>query len=357
MRRLLATLAVAVTCSTAVLASPKIISVTPNHGSVTGGTTVIIRGTGFSDTCIICSPPFADPSVYFGNEQAASVKFVDATTIEAVTPPHIPETVAVRVQQLDGSNPNFDILENAFTYEGDVYDAFEPVLFPIYMRPVQGAFGSEFRTTARVFNQGFSQLPIIGIDRTCTLIDPPLPPTVPIPLEPRGQEMELPTGCSDEVARLFFVPIGRDKELAGNIRVWENTRQAQSHGVEIPVVHRSEFTEEALSLLGVPIDPRFRNTLRIYGLKRGENFVNVSINGELHQLPLTGPADDPFTPAVTTFTDFPLPHELPTGQKTMTVTIDVPRGPGGVNIPGTPIWAFISVTNNETQEITTITPN
>jgi hypothetical protein len=40
----------------------------------------------------------------------------------------------------------------------------------------------------------------------------------------------------------------------------------------------------------------------------------------------------------------------------MTVLIDVPRDVGGVHIPGTPLWAFITVTNNETQHITTITP-
>ncbi|HUP60824.1 MAG TPA: IPT/TIG domain-containing protein [Thermoanaerobaculia bacterium] len=257
MRLFLATLTFVATSTTAVLASPKITSVTPGTGDVTGGTTVIIRGTGFSNNCIICSPPFADPDVHFGNSRAQSVRFIDETTLEAVTPPHMPEV-----------------------------------------------------------------------------------------------EQELLTDCSQATGRIFFVSKGHDKDLAGNIRVRDVTRQASSHGVEVPVVHRSEFTEETISLLGVPIDPRFRNTLRIYGLERGENFVNVTVGGTLHQLPLVG-TSDLFTPAVITFTDFPQ-AALTGALTTITVTVDAPRGAEGV---GTPIWAFISVTNNETQEITTITPN
>ncbi|HEX2121824.1 MAG TPA: hypothetical protein VHL59_09300, partial [Thermoanaerobaculia bacterium] len=110
-----------------------------------------------------------------------------------------------------------------------------------------------------------------------------------------------------------------------------------------------------IALLDVPIDPRFRLTLRIYGLNRGTDFVNVTVNGKLHQIPLH-PSSDPFTPSIIVFTDFPPPHELPAGQSTINVTVDTPRGPGGVVIPGSPIWAFIAVTNNVTQHITTIVP-
>jgi hypothetical protein len=111
-----------------------------------------------------------------------------------------------------------------------------------------------------------------------------------------------------------------------------------------------------VSLLGVPINPRFRNTLRIYSLARGAVLINLAIGNEGRQIVLQ-PGADLFEPAFASFTDFPLPHELPAGTSTIRVVVDVPRGPGGVPIPGTPIWAFITVTNNETQQITTITPN
>src|ERR1700730_16839428 len=95
-------------------ADPVITSVTPNAGPVAGGMTVVIRGTGFSNNCIICSPPFGGPQVFFGGTAAASVQFLDSARLEAVTPPHLPATVALTVSQLDGSNPV--TLPAAFTF-------------------------------------------------------------------------------------------------------------------------------------------------------------------------------------------------------------------------------------------------
>ncbi len=349
-------IAVLLFSTSALVGSPVITSVNPNNGPVEGGTTVTIRGTGFSNNCILCSPPFADPEVFFGMQRAQSVRFIDSTTLEAVTPAHPPETVSVTVSQFDGSDPNHHTLPNAFTYVGDIYDAFDPVLFPIFLPPIQGAFGSEFRTTAHVWNQGFGNLELYGIDTNCTTIDPPLFPTNPFPLQPhQPRAHELFTGCSQSVGRLFFVPKGKDAELAASLRVSETSRRAEDHGVSVPVVRRKDFREDRIALLDVPIDPRFRLTLRIYGLNRGTDFLNVTVNGELHQIPLH-PSSDLFTPSIIVFTDFPTLGELPAGQSTIIVTVDTPRGPGGVGIPGSPIWAFIAVTNNETQHITTIVP-
>lgn len=342
-----------------VFASPIITSVTPNTGPVTGGTTVTIKGSGFSDNCVICSPPIGvAPSVYFGFTEAASVKFIDSTTLEAVTPAHIPGAVSVTVSQLDGSNPNWDVLENGFTYQGDVFEAFDPVLFPIFARPVQGAGGSEFRTTAKFWNKNLSKpITFYGLDTSCTLIDPPFYPQYPFPLEARQSlAFDLFPACSESPtnAKLFYIPKG-EKGLAASLRVSEVSQQATNHGVEIPVVHRDEFDEESIALVDVPIDPKFRLTLRVYGLNRGTDFVNVSFGNRLVQLPLQS-SNDIFEPSYAIFTDFaPSPIQGPLPEK-VNVLVDVPRGPGGVPIPGSPIWAFITVTNNETQHITTITP-
>lgn len=63
----------------------------------------------------------------------------------------------------------------------------------------------------------------------------------------------------------------------------------------------------------------------------------------------------PFHPSYAAFTDFPNPATFP-GDK-FTVLVGIARGPGNVIPPPTPLWAFITVTNNETQHITTITAN
>jgi hypothetical protein len=348
-------LAVLFTASS-VLASPVITSVFPSSGPPEGGTKVLIRGAGFSDNCIICSPPFAAPEVLFDGIHSTDVTFIDSSTIEAVTPPHVPGSVSVTVRQMDGSDPNFDTLENGFTYEGQVYDAYDPILFPIFSPPVFGQSGTEFRTTAELWNRSLNQpVSFFGLDTSCTLIDPSILPETQFTLPPRQEQaLNLFPECSQWPARLFLVPKG-DKSLAGSLRVWEVSRQSENHGVEIPVVRREDFDEESIALVGVPTDPKFRLTLRIYGLNQGAQVVNVFFGGRLVQVPMYW-SNSVFVPSYAIFTDFtPEPGQPPFPEK-LNVLVEAPRGPGGAVIPGTPLWAFISVTNNETQHITTITP-
>jgi hypothetical protein len=346
--------AVLLLLASSVLASPVITSITPSEGPVSGGTRVIIRGSGFNTNCIVCSPPIGEPEVMFGLNPATGVHVIDETTIEAITPRHLPGPVNVSVRQLDGSDPNVDTLVNGYNYVGDASSGFDAILFPIFMPPVQGAFGSEFHTTPRVASRG-EQIDLYGVDRNCVIADAPRTPTVPFTIG-SGPE-ELWTVCSQSVGRIFYVPEGRGTDLVANLRVTDVSRQHASHGVEIPVVRADDFTTEKIVLLGVPIDARFRNTLRVYGMPgQGSGYARVVINGTTHPIALNW-SGDMFEPMVATFTDFPRPDQLPAGQKTITVTIELPP-PAPVAIVGpTPIWAFVSVTNNETQEITTVTPN
>jgi len=340
--------------ATSLSAAPVITSVTPSSGPVAGGTTVTIKGAGFSDTCVTCSPPFATPEIWFGETPAESVKLVDGNTIEAVTPPHPPARVGVRIHQYDGS-PSFT-LTDAFEFTGQIGEAFDPFLFPIFTLPVKGAFGSEFHTRARLWNESRTQnVSVYGVDTNCYLIDPPISPLFPWPLQNEGEELQLLPGCTENgaVGHLFWVAKGTDS-VAANLRVTDVTRQADSHGVQIPVVHRKDFHDDRVALLGVPVDARYRLTLRIYGLVRTEQLISISVNGLLRHQFYLQPSASLFEPAYAQFTDFPLPEELPAGQDTIRVVVDASRGEFE---PVVPIWAFITVTNNETQQITTVTPN
>jgi hypothetical protein len=69
------------------IAAPSVISVTPSTGSINGGQSVTIRGTGFT----------AATGVEFGGIAATSVVIVDDETITAVTPAHLSGTVDVEV--------------------------------------------------------------------------------------------------------------------------------------------------------------------------------------------------------------------------------------------------------------------
>jgi hypothetical protein len=303
-------------------------------------------------TCPICSPP-APPGVRFGDIYSQSVQFVDSTTLIVITPAHLPGTVDVGLMQFDGDAT----LPATFTFQGDFADSFESVLFPIYSPAIRGAFGSTFTTTARVSNKSATDpLQILGVDTSCFLTTPTIDPLLEIPAGSTSAPL-LPTDCSTWPARFLYVARATAGNAAFNLRVSDISRDAQSFGTEIPVVRSAQMHNQRIVLLGVPIDARFRNTLRIYGAWNDDSIVKVTINGQEHAVRLT-PGHDFFEPSYATFTDFPAPGEVSIGQP-LRVTIDAPPLPLGVFPPvnGPTLWAFISVTNNDTQQITTITPN
>jgi hypothetical protein len=346
-------LALILTAASALAAGPTITSITPNVGPVAGGTLVRITGTGFSNICIICSPPFGGPAVLFGSTQAAEVHFIDSTALDVVTPAVLASTVSVTVSQADGTGST--TMPNAFTFQGDPGSAFDPILFPLFSAPVPGAFGSQFQTTVRLASKTSDSVLVYGISRNGPLDDPPSGPFDPYRVT--GAEGQPPLR-QQTGGRILYVPKGSGNSLAASIRVTDVTKQATSFGVEVPVARLDDFDEARIVFLGVPADTRFRCMLRLYSLKRGNVLLNVTINGTLHQVELKRRDDqDLFEPAYLEFTSFPTLGELPAGQTTFRVAVDTGRGPGGVVIPGTPIWGMISVTNNETQQITVIAPN
>jgi hypothetical protein len=321
-----------------------ITSVTPNSGPVAGGTRITIKGSGFTNTCILCSPPIVSPPTVElhvsatccenGAVPATDVKFIDATTLEATTPARLPATYSVVVRNPRASN--FAIAANAFTYTGDPHDGFEPILFPIFTHNVYGAFGSIFYTSAVVYPKG-DPIQLYGEDSRCDSSTSPARPAYgPLQAQPIDGETPLRPFCNDNVARILWTPKGQASSLAAGLRVGDASRATATHGTEIPVVRESDFTTGKIVLLDAPFDARlpFRVRLRIYSLAKTSGPVTIEGVG---QVALT-PAPDFFTPSYAEVTD------LPPGQRIVIL-------PSGV-----PLWAFATVTNNDTQQITTITP-
>jgi hypothetical protein len=330
-------------------AAPRITSVTPSTGPAAGGTSVTIKGSGF-ETCPICSPPLP-PYVTFGGVAAQSSTLVDENTIVAVTPAMVALPVDVTVDQWNGATT----MLNGFTF----IDAagYEPVLLPIFSAPVPGAFGSEFVTTILAANRTNGPISILGIDESCFITSPPSPgPFVPRVLPGEvGSTMPISPNCSQWPGRLLHVRPADYNSLSFNIRVHDTTRNASSHGTEIHVVRVNDFTQGPIVLPGIPTDPRFRVTLRVYAFSQGTVFVdNAGVT-----TPLTlQPGRDIFEPAFgqVTLSNRPNIDPLPA---TFTITVLPP--PDIIGSPVVPLnypyWAFITITNNETQEITTVTPD
>ncbi|MBR58858.1 MAG: hypothetical protein CMH54_12670 [Myxococcales bacterium] len=76
--------------------------VTPDKGSIAGGTQLDVLGIGFTD----------DSTVYVGGEQATHVTFIDPTRLNVRTPPGEIGTVDVRVETPIGDA----VLQNGYTY-------------------------------------------------------------------------------------------------------------------------------------------------------------------------------------------------------------------------------------------------
>lgn len=325
-------------------AQPVITSITPTVGPAAGGTEVLITGSGFS-TCEICSPP-TPPGVLFGGTPASQTVLVNANTLRVTTPAHLPGLVSVSVQQHNG----FNTLPNAFRFTGTTEEAFDRVLLPLLTGPVDGAFGSRFITELRFANSSdttparfFGLLPHCILS-ACIFFDPL---EQPYEIEPSGSYGPESVEYTGRPGAFIYVPKSSPR-IEFNLRVHDQTRSALNFGTEMPVVYEREFTLDPIKLLGVPTDPRFRNTLRIYAAE--PTVVTVAYSDIMRIVELR-PGVNALDPAYAQLGDL-----IGAGG-----TMDVTVTPSTIVVPlpgvePVKVWAFISVTNNETQLITTITP-
>ena len=84
--------------------SPKISKVSPSAGSIGGGETVVISGTGFTEGV----------TVTFGEKPAGTSTFINSTTVNAVTPAGSAGKVDIVVTNKDKGR---DTLKEGFTYQ------------------------------------------------------------------------------------------------------------------------------------------------------------------------------------------------------------------------------------------------
>jgi hypothetical protein len=116
-----------------VTAAPTITKVAPNTGSVVGGTTVTITGTGFA----------AGATVAFGSTAATSVTFVSATQLKVVAPAHAAGTVDVSVTTASGTSAHG--VRDLFAYGAPTVTSFTPT---------SGITGSSVTITGTAFVTG-----------------------------------------------------------------------------------------------------------------------------------------------------------------------------------------------------------
>jgi hypothetical protein len=283
----------------------------------------------------------SDVTVRVENEPVA-ITVGDDGAIWFTAPDHEQGLVDVTVQKADFVT----ISPGALYYFGrqDYLAAYEPILFPVLFA-ADGAYGSRWRAEATVSNPAPWT---VHADYTLHNIGPCIQDCDP-PFEPKSFEKFL--GAAYPRGTVLWAPRSEASHLAVALRIRDVSRQEVGYGTEVPVVRERDFVHGSnIHLLDVPLDPRYRVKVRIYMI---EPVLAPSTGGAVRIRRGTEVLELPFT----------LTHRQVFAIEPYYAEVDLPQGVAGervnldISMPLDAIgWAFASVTNNETQQVTIIAP-
>lgn len=360
---------------TVTFAAPVITSIEPPVGFTYAPTRVTIHGSDLASTDTICpipppggtGPGTCPVQVYFGGDPAF-VLFATATRIEAYTNPFVsgqprtPGAVDVRVV-IEGKGET--TLANGFRFDNAPFPDpayYSAVLVPLTTaNDVRGANGSIWRTELRVFNNSAWPLAFDGPLCNPEILAPCVDPTIPAG---RTESVDLYPGPIEGTDGAFlWVPNPLLGAANMSLRVRDISENAQSWGTAIPIVKPGEFAPR-LVIIDIPTDARYRGMLRIYAagvspqtveyrvFRENDDMPVVTERVELHGIVHPAPVLMAEHPAYIQI-DLLTPEVRAAGER---VWIEIDNLGATVSPPPPSIWAFVSVTNNETQQITTMVP-
>ncbi len=238
--------------------------------------------------------------------------------------------------------------------------ATDRVLLPVFFSSA-GSYGSHWVTEVVAYNTSGSDLsysyPLFEQAPFCTCI----PGTGVLSRHSRNSLQALQqsgTGLWIEIPQA-----AGPEDVQWSARIRDTTRDAASAGTEIPLVRQSEFYSTVVALPRVITDQRFRSTLRVYGAGSDGDGVLIRIYDarntfqSLVDTSLTLHAE-PVQPSSAFYTpprpEFAMIGDLVAAypQLASVPELAIELRPAG----SSPIWAFVSTTNNDTQQVTLVTP-
>jgi len=231
---------------------------------------------------------------------------------------------------------------------------FEPILLPVSLaQSVPGAFGSIWASDFWVAAVG--EVRVEETER-CLACLPQI-----VFANGTSHDVAFGTFPDETPGELVWLSRANTANARFNLRVRDLSRQSQTWGTEIPVVRESQYRTTAISLLNVPLDSRFRVTLRAYDpdvhqhasfrfdfrdMQRGALLASRTVAAVYKQ---SGKFAFPRLAACAQLGD--VRASVPEIANQEIVRVDV----SAVD-EATRFWAFASVTNNETQHVTLVTP-
>jgi hypothetical protein len=254
----------------------------------------------------------------------------------ATAPPHAPGVVEVTVD-----TGFFTVTSKAalIYYDPASVDpaVFEPILFPVSFQG-QGALGSQWLTENFIDASGQA------------FFRDPLPCARCPQSPPAGSTRLLNDG--NPWGHVLYAIRGTTDSLSFASRIRDTSRQAQTAGTEVPVVRESDFRGQ-LRFLNIPVDSRYRVTLRLWSLDDTPQFAAVvdstSIPPQKQALTVSKIPGTSMS-----FASMDVTSLLTKGSGNPT-NLTVTAAPNLIVTPS--IWGMLSITNNDTQQVTIISPH
>ncbi|HEX3070239.1 MAG TPA: hypothetical protein VHX14_16855 [Thermoanaerobaculia bacterium] len=261
----------------------------------------------------------------------------------AIAPPHAPGVVDVEVKADLCTLTCATVSSKAALIYYDPSDAdpavFEPVLFPLSFQGA-GAFGSQWTTESFLYSNGPAAyfrdpLPCAGCTSTFTLGTKQL------------------TNDGNPWGHVLYAMRGTTDALQFASRIRDTSRQALTAGTEVPVARERDF-RPLLRFMNIPVDPKYRVTLRLWALGDYPQYIFAidSVPALQNSLPLTR---IPGTSMWFGSADVTATIQQAAGNPANLLVTPPPFGPNNP-VVAPPVWGILSITNNDTQQVTIVSP-
>lgn len=166
-----------------------------------------------------------------------------------------------------------------------------------------------------------------------------------------------------------MVPKALASQVTFETRLYDASRDDQTFGTRVPTVRETDFRHGVTTIPGVPMGSRFRANVRVFSVDGQRHAYHVRVLTQpdvfvppfegyttplpvetLAELPVTTELDPLWEGSVwdVAFATLALPV-VPASTPKLQVQIEPLDGDA-------PFWAYVSVTNNDTQQVTLLTP-
>ncbi len=243
----------------------------------------------------------------------------------------------------------------------------QKVLVPLIIEQTPGRFGADWRTELTVSNGAPAPVVFSWGSPFCLITTGCDGDFVTIP--PNSAFRVAGSNAAQNPGAIFVLEEEHASQVQFFLRVWDDSRMNGSWGTEVPVIRDPDFLTSPVELTGAPTDSRYRLTLRIYEpIPTNAAEVRVLIDDQIASeqgkpavtlvdsvLPLRGgtdPTREPLYPEKPAYAEIgDLVAAFPQLVTASRLRVRIQPLTEGLRY-----WAFVSITNNETQQITVITP-